>query len=347
MLLSLATQELVRDQLPPDVGLWDLGEQRLKDLFRPERAFQLVADGLPSEFPPLRTLGARPNNLPLQPTPLVGREREVEEIAEWLCSEEARLLTLTGPGGTGKTRVALQVGADLLDEFDDGVFFVALAAITDPELVPSTIAGPLGVKESAEQSLMETLKSYLHHKHLLLILDNFEQVLEGTSVVGEFLGACPKLEILATSRIPLRLYGEREYPVPPLTVPDPRVLPPLEVLTQYEAVRLFVERAKAVEADFSVTNENAPAVAEICARVDGLPLAIELAAARVRLLAPQAMLTRLGNRLKLLKGGARDLPTRQQTLRGTIDWSYELLEEVEKTLFGRLSVFVGGALWRQ
>jgi predicted ATPase/class 3 adenylate cyclase len=342
VLLSLATQELVRDQLPPDVGLWDLGEQRLKDLFRPERAFQLVADGLPSEFPPLRTLGARPNNLPLQPTPLVGREREVEEIAEWLCSEEARLLTLTGPGGTGKTRVALQVGADLLDEFDDGVFFVALAAITDPELVPSTIAGPLGVKESAEQSLMETLKSYLHHKHLLLILDNFEQVLEGTSVVGEFLGACPKLEILATSRIPLRLYGEREYPVPPLTVPDPRVLPPLEVLTQYEAVRLFVERAKAVEANFSVTNENAPAVAEICARVDGLPLAIELAAARVRLLAPQAMLTRLGNRLKLLKGGARDLPTRQQTLRGTIDWSYELLEEVEKTLFGRLSVFVGG-----
>ncbi len=180
------------------------------------------------------------------------------------------------------------------------------------------------------------------YKYLLLILDNFEQVLEGTSVVGEFLGACPKLEILATSRIPLRLYGEREYPVPPLTVPDPRVLPPLEVLTQYEAVRLFVERAKAVEANFSVTNENAPAVAEICARVDGLPLAIELAAARVRLLAPQAMLTRLGNRLKLLKGGARDLPTRQQTLRGTIDWSYELLEEVEKTLFGRLSVFVGG-----
>ncbi len=342
VLLSLATQELVRDQLPPDVGLWDLGEQRLKDLFRPERVFQLVADGLPSEFSPLKTLGARPNNLPLQPTPLVGREREVEEIAEWLCSEEARLLTLTGPGGTGKTRVALQVGADLLDEFDDGVFFVALAAITDPELVPSTIAGPLGVKESAEQSLMETLKSYLHHKHLLLILDNFEQVLEGTSVVGDLLGACPRLEILATSRIPLRLYGEREYPVPPLAVPDSRSLPPLEVLTQYEAVRLFVERAKAVEADFSVTNENAPAVAEICARLDGLPLSIELAAARVRLLAPQAMLTRLGNRLKLLKGGARDLPTRQQTLRGTIDWSYGLLEEVEKTLFGRLSVFVGG-----
>jgi len=342
VLLSLATQELVRDQLPPDVGLWDLGEQRLKDLFRPERVFQLVADGLPSEFSPLKTLGARPNNLPLQPTPLVGREREVEEIAEWLCSEEARLLTLTGPGGTGKTRVALQVGADLLDEFDDGVFFVALAAITDPELVPSTIAGPLGVKESAEQSLMETLKSYLHHKHLLLILDNFEQVLEGTSVVGDLLGACPRLEILATSRIPLRLYGEREYPVPPLAVPDSRSLPPLEVLTQYEAVRLFVERAKAVKADFSVTNENAPAVAEICARLDGLPLSIELAAARVRLLAPQAMLTRLGNRLKLLMGGARDLPTRQQTLRGTIDWSYELLEEVEKTLFGRLSVFAGG-----
>ena len=342
VLFSRATQELVRDQLPPDVELWDLGERRLKDLFRPERVFQLVAAGLPSEFPPLRTLGAGPNNLPLQPTPLVGREREVEEITERLRSEEARVLTLTGPGGTGKTRVALQAGADLLEEFEDGVFFVALSTITDPELVSSTIAGPLGVKESAEQSLVETLKGYLGHKHLLLILDNFEQVREGAPVVGELVGTCPKLYILATSRIPLRLYGEREYPVPPLAVPDPRVLPPLEILTQYEAVRLFVERAKAVKAHFSVTNENAPAVAEICARLDGLPLAIELAAVRVRLLSPQALLTRLGNRLKLLKGGSRDLPSRQQTLRGTIDWSYELLGEGEKTLFGRLSVFAGG-----
>ena len=278
----------------------------------------------------------------MQPTPLVGRERETAEVADRVRIEEARLLTLTGPGGTGKTRLALQAAADLLEEFEDAVFFVALAAITDPALVASAIAGPLGVKESGDQSLEEGLKAYLRDRNLLLVLDNFEQVLEGAPLVGELLDACPKLKVLATSRIPLRLYGEKEYPVPPLALPDPTVLPPLEVLTQYEAVRLFVERAKAVKGDFEVTNESAPAVAEICARLDGLPLAIELAAARVRLLPPQKMLQRLGNRMKLLKGGARDLPTRQQTLRGAIDWSHDLLEEDEKTLFGRLSVFAGG-----
>jgi predicted ATPase/class 3 adenylate cyclase len=343
ILLSLATQELVRDQLPPDVELRDLGERRLKDLFGPERVFQLVAPGLPTEFPPLRTLEGHPNNLPLQPTPLVGRESEIEEVVERLGSEEVRLLTLTGPGGTGKTRLALQVGADLLEEFDDGVFFVSLAAITDPELVPSTIAGSLGLRESGGQSLTETLEGYLHHKHPLLILDNFEQVLEGALVVGELLGTCPELKVLATSRIPLRLYGEQEYPVPPLDLPDLVRLPPLERLTQYEAVRLFLERAKAVKPDFEVTNDNASAVAEICVHLDGLPLAIELAAARTKLLPPQALLSRLGNRLKLLKGGATNLPARQQTLRATIDWSYELLDEDEKPLFGRLSVFAGGS----
>ena len=318
-LLSLPAQELVRDQLPAGAELRDLGEHRLKDLARPERVFELLAPDLPAGFPPLRTLERRPNNLPMQPTPLVGREREVAEVAERLRSEEVRLLTLTGPGGTGKTRLALQASADLLEEFEDAVFFVALATITEPQLVPSTIAEPLGVEESAGQFLMESLKGYLHKKHLLLVLDNFEQVLEGAAVVGELLAACPKLKALATSRIPLRLYAEQEYPVPPLALPDPRVLPPLEVLTKYEAVRLFVERARAVKADFEITNESAPAVAEICARLDGLPLAIELAAARVRLLSPHDMLTRLGNRLKLLKGGPRDLPTRQQTLRGTIE----------------------------
>jgi predicted ATPase/class 3 adenylate cyclase/Flp pilus assembly protein TadD len=343
VLLSLTTQKLVRDHVPPDVELWDLGEHRLKDLLRPERVFQLVAPGLPSDFPPLRALEAKLNNLPLQPTPLVGREREVEEIVGRLRSEEVRLLTLTGPGGTGKTRLALQVGADLLEEFDDGVFFVSLATITDPELVPSSIAGPLRVRESAEQPLMETIKSYLQHKHLLLFLDNFEQVLKGALVVGNLVGACPKLKVLATSRIPLRLYGEQEFPVPPLALPDQKALPPLEALTQYEAVRLFVERARAVKADFSLTTKNAAAVAEICARLDGLPLAIELAAARVRILPPQALLRRLGNRLQLLKGGPRNLPNRQQTLRKTIDWSYDLLTEEEKTLLGRLSVFTGGS----
>jgi predicted ATPase/class 3 adenylate cyclase/Tfp pilus assembly protein PilF len=343
VLLSLAAQELVHDRLPPDVELSYLGEHRLKDLFRPERVFQIVAPSLPAEFPPLRTLAGRPNNLPLQPTPLVGREREVEEIVERLRGEEARLLTLTGPGGTGKTRLALQVGADLLEEFEDGVFFVPLASIIDPELVPSTIAGSLGLKESAGQSLTETLEGYLHQKHLLLILDNFEQVLEGATPVGDLLGSCPNLKVLATSRIPLRLYGEQEYTVPPLELPDPVHLPPLERLTQYEAVKLFVERARAVKPDFEVTNESAPAVAEICIRLDGLPLAIELAAARTKLLPPQALLSRLGNRLKLLKGGSRNLPARQQTLRATIDWSYDLLDEDERNLFGRLSVFAGGS----
>src|ERR687890_668135 len=342
VLLSLATRELVRDRLPPEVGLWDLGEHRLKDLFGPERVFQLVAPDLPAGFPPLRTLEGRPNNLPLHPPPLVGREREVSEIAEQLRGDGARLLTLTGPGGTGKSRLALQAAADLLEEFDDGVFFVSLAAITDPELVPSAIAKPLGVKESPEQSLEESLEAYLQQKRLLLILDNFEQVLEGTPLVGDLVSACPNLQVLATSRISLRLYGEQEYPVPALEVPDPVRLPPLERLTQYEAVKLFVERARAVKPDFEVTDDNASAVAEICVHLDGLPLAIELAAARIKLLPPGALLSRLGNRLKLLKGGATNLPARQRTLRGTIDWSYELLDEHEKRPFGRLSVFAGG-----
>jgi predicted ATPase/class 3 adenylate cyclase/Tfp pilus assembly protein PilF len=343
VLLSLPTQELVRDWLPADVRLRDLGERRLKDLSRPEGIFQLMVHDLPAEFPPLRTLEGRPNNLPLQPTPLVGREHEVEEICRRLRSEEAHLLTLTGPGGTGKTCLALQVGADLFEEFDDGVFYVSLATVTDPDFVYSSLAVSLGVKEGAGQSLIEMLEGYLQQKHLLLILDNFEQVLEGATVVGDLLGSCPNLKVLATSRIPLRLYGEKEYPVPPLELPDPARLPPLERLTQYEAVRLFVERARSVKPDFEVTNENAPAVAEICVRLDGMPLALELAAARTKLLPPRALLSRLGNRLKLLTGGARNLPARQQTLRGTIDWSYDLLDEDEKSLFGRLSVFAGGS----
>jgi predicted ATPase/class 3 adenylate cyclase/Tfp pilus assembly protein PilF len=342
VLLSLATQELVRDRLPEEVSLLDLGEHRLKDLFRPEKVFQLMAPGLPAEFPPLRTLEGHPNNLPLQPTPLVGRQREASEIAERLRGEQARLLTLTGPGGTGKTRLALQVAADLLQEFGDGVFFVSLAAVADRELVSSTIAGSLGLKASAGQSLEESLEAYLREKKLLLVLDNFEQVLEGAPLVGELLGGCHNLKVLATSRTPLMLYGEQEYPVPPLELPDPVRLPPLERLAQYEAVRLFVERARAMKPDFEVTNDNAPAVAEICVRLDGLPLAIELAAARTKLLPPRALLSRLSNRLKLLKGGARNLPVRQRTLRTTIDWSYDLLTEEEKRLFWRLSVFAGG-----
>jgi predicted ATPase/class 3 adenylate cyclase len=342
VLLSAATHEMVRDQLPAGGSLAELGEHRLKDLFRPERVFQLVSPDLPSEFPPLRTLDAYRNNLPLQSTPLIGREKEVAQVCDLLRGDETRLLTLTGPGGIGKTRLALQTAADLLDDFPDGTFFVPLATLTEAELFSSAVAETLGVMETGEQPLVESLKDYLSERRMFLVLDNFEQVLGAAPTVTELLAEAPGLKVLATSRAPLGLYGEHEFPVPPLTLPDLKNPPPLERLTQYEAVGLFVERARAVKPDFSITNESAPAVAEICVRLDGLPLAIELAAARIKMLPPQAMLHRLSSRLKLLTGGARDLPERQRTLRATIEWSHALLEEGEQLLFGRLAVFSGG-----
>ena len=242
----------------------------------------------------------------------------MEDVRGRLLAPEVRLLTLTGPGGTGKTRLALQAAADLIEEFEDGIFFVVLATLTDPALVASSVAQVLGVRESADQPLLEGIKDYLQDKRLLLVLDNFEQVLEAAPLAGEILSAAPHLEVLATSRIPLGIYGEREYAVPPLAIPDPKHLPGLEALSQYEAVRLFIERAEATKAGFEITSENAPAVAEICARLDGLPLAIELAAARIKLLPPSAILARLSNRLKLLTGGARDLPERQRTLKAPL-----------------------------
>jgi predicted ATPase/class 3 adenylate cyclase len=342
VLLSLPAQELVRDQLPRGTTLRDLGEHRLKDLFRPERVFQLLAPELPSEFPPLRTLDSYRNNLPLQPTPLIGREKEVSEVCDLLRGEETRLLTLTGPGGIGKTRLALQTAADLLDDLPDGAFFAQLATLTEAELFLPAVAETLGVRETGEIPLDESLKDYLSERRLLLVLDNFEQVLEAAPTVTELLAVAQGLKVLATSRTPLRLYGEHEYAVPPLSVPDVKHLPDLESLSQYEAVRLFIERAKSAKVDFEVTDESAPAVAEICVRLDGLPLAIELAAARIKMLPPQAMLQRLGSRLKLLTGGARDLPERQRTLRAAIEWSHALLDEGEQLLFGRLAVFSGG-----
>jgi predicted ATPase/class 3 adenylate cyclase/DNA-binding CsgD family transcriptional regulator len=341
-LLSSATRELVRNRLPEDAELRDLGERRLKDLISPERVFQLIASDLPPSFPSLKTLDARLNNLPSQPTPLVGREREVAGVCRLLRRREVRLLTLTGPGGTGKTRLGLQVAADLVDEFEDGVFFVPLASISDPYLVVPTVARALDITETGGRTPEEALKDYLRNKEILLVLDNFEQVVEAAPLVSELLSACLALKVLVTGRTVLRIYGEWEFSVPPLKVPDLKLPQPVERLTQYEAVRLFVERAQAAKADFSVTNENALAVAEICAHLDGLPLAIELAAARIKLLPPQAMLARLGNRLKLLTGGARDLPERQRTLRATMEWSHELLDEGEKILFARLAVFAGG-----
>jgi len=342
VLLSLPTHEMVRDQLPAGMSLAELGEHRLKDLFRPERVFQLSAPGLPVEFPPLRTLDTYRNNLPLQPTPLVGREKEVSEVRDLLRGIETRLLTLTGPGGTGKTRLALQAAADLLDDFPDGTFFVPLATLSEAELFLFTVAETLGVRETGEQPLDESLNDYLSERRLLLVLDNFEQVLGAAPTVTEMLAGAPELKVLATSRAPLGLYGEKEYAVPPLSVPDVRHLPDFKTLSQYEAVRLFIERAKSAKADFEVTDESAPAVAEICVRLDGLPLAIELAAARIKMLPPKAILQRLSSRLKLLTGGARDLPVRQRTLRGAIEWSHTLLGDGEKTLFARMAVFSGG-----
>ena len=343
ILLSLATRESVQEGLPAESGLRDLGERRLKDLSSPERVFQITAPGLRSEFPPLKTLDIRRNNLPAQPTPLVGRERELEEVLALLRRSYVRLLTFTGPGGTGKTRLGLQAAAELTDEFEDGVFFVALSAVADPTLVAPAITRTLGLTESGSQTAEELLVDYLHDRQVLLVLDNFEQVLESASLLDALLSAAPGLKVLATSRTALRLYGEHEFSVPPLSLPDTGSLPPVEHLTRYEAVRLFLDRARAIRPDFSLTEENAPAVIEICSRLDGLPLAVELAAARIKLLSPQAMLSRLDNRLKLLTGGARNLPERQRTLRNAIAWSYEMLDEGEETLFARLAVFSGGS----
>ncbi len=377
VLLSAATRELVRDRLsllnptdPPGVQLLDLGEHRLKDLSRAEHIFQLIVPGLPAHFPALRTLEGLPNNLPRQSTPLIGREKQTADVTALLRRSDVSLLTLTGPAGTGKTRLSLQVGAQMIEEHKDGVWFVELATLSpdDHKLVPSSIAETLGVREVPAQAVIETLKDYLKDKQILLVMDNFEQVTQAASQLASLLKAAPHLKVLVSSRIALRLYGEREYRVPPLSMPDRKHLQQrkkdknlnlstsdrsaqqpaqqpaqqLEDYTQYEAVRLFVDRAQAVKADFVITADNAPDIASICARLDGLPLAIELAAARIRLFTPQALLGRLSDRLKILTGGAKDLPARQQTMRGAIEWSYDLLSEDEKLLFRRLAVFNGG-----
>jgi predicted ATPase/class 3 adenylate cyclase len=342
VLLSSVTRELVWDRLPAAVSLQDLGEHRLRDLARPERLFQLLHPSLPNDFPPLRTLGSRPHNLPVLRAALLGRERDVTVVRELLLRDEVGLVTLTGPGGTGKTRLGLQVAAELLDEFGDGVFFVDLAPLRDPELVASSIAQSLGTPEMPARPLQESLKIHLGAKHLLLLLDNFEHVLAAASLVVDLLASCPQLKFLVTSRAILHLREEKEFPVSPLALPDPKRVPPVEELLQYPAVQLFVQRAQDVKPEFHLTSENARTTAEICHSVDGLPLAIELAAARIKLFSPQALLARLENRLKLLTGGARDLPERQQTLRSTIGWSYDLLDEPGRRLLRRLSVFAGG-----
>ncbi len=354
VLLSETTSALVADELPADLGLRDLGRHRLKDL-RPERLCQLLIAGLPDEFPSIRSLDVRPNNLPTQLTSFVGRRRELAEAAALL--ETSRLLTVTGPGGTGKTRLSLQLAAEVADRFPDGTFFVALEPVRDPALVAPRIAAAVGLVETGSRSASELLVEWLAGRRVLLVLDNFEQALGGAGVVGEMLRAAEGLSIVATSRAPLHVSGEQEYPLDGLpTPPDPTALDPFErarlpgelrvfdssSVGQYESVRLFVSRAAAVRPGFAITADNAAAVATICARLHGMPLAIELAAARVKILAPDAILNRLGRQLQLLAGGARDLPERQQTLRGAIAWSYDLLDDPLRRLLDRLSVFVGG-----
>ncbi len=281
-------------------------------------------------------------NLPRQLTTFIGREREVNAVRTILQRPEVRLVTLTGTGGVGKSRLGLKIAAELLDDFADGVYFVSLASISDPDLVIPTIAETLGIREVGDRILRDLLKAYLHDKSMLLLLDNFEQVLIASVQVADLLAACPYLKVIVTSRAVLHVQGEQESPVPPLTVPDPKYKLDLKTLSQYESVALFLLRAQAALPDFQMNETNAAIIAKVCMQLEGLPLAIELAAARIKLLPPQALLTRLEHRLHVLTGGARGVPARQQTLRDTIAWSYHLLDKQEQRLFRRISVFVGG-----
>jgi predicted ATPase/class 3 adenylate cyclase len=343
VLVSEATRVLAADELPEGLALRDLGQHRLKDLAQAERLYELEIVGLDRSFPPPRTLDVRPNNLPIQLTTFIGRD-ELAEARRLL--ERTRLLTLTGPGGTGKTRLALQLAAELSDTFPDGVFFVPLETITSPELIPSAILEALGIAAGSGPPL-DRLVDYLRARRALLVLDNFEQVVIGGEIVARLLREAPEIKAIVTSRIVLRTSGEQEYVVPPLRLPKSGSISTAEAAAGVEAVRLFVERAMASQPSFALTDANAAAVADIVTRLDGLPLAIELAAARVKILPVDVLRNRLDDRLSVLTGGARDLPGRQQTLRGAIDWSYDLLDDADRRLFARFAVFAGGACLSQ
>ena len=341
ILLSSATAELVQDQLPPGAALHPLGEHRLKDLIRPEHIFQLNAPGLPADFPPLRSLNTLPHNLPVQLTSFIGREHELAEVKRLLAT--TRLLTLTGPGGTGKTRLSLQMAAEVLDTFPDGVWLVELAPLADPSLVPQTLAATWGVRAQPGRPLLETLSDYLRAKSLLLVLDNCEHLIDACAQLATtLLQACPRLKILPSSREALGVAGETAYRVPSLSLPDPHQPLSVESLSRYEAAQLFVARAQAAQPSFMLTARNLSGVAQICQRLDGIPLALELAAARVKLFSVEQIALRLDDRFRLLTGGSRTALPRQQTLRALIDWSYDLLPAAERGALGRLSVFAGG-----
>ena len=341
ILLSQAVERLVEDRFPEGAALRDMGERRLKDLDRPVRIFQLVADGLDDEFPPLRTLDVRPHNLPAQPSPLVGRERELKAVRDLVLRDSARLVTLTGPGGTGKTRLALQVAAEVIDAYRDGVFFVNLTTVREPERLASVILQALDVMPDSGESPDSALRKWLVDRQVLLILDNFEQIVDSAPRIGALLQDAPRLTLLVTSQAALRIGGEHAYPLGPLAVPSSKESDP-DLVAGNEAVGLFVERAQAIRPDFQLDSENAADVVSIVRQLDGLPLAIELAATRIQLFTPKALLQRLEQRFDFLSTRARDVPDRHRTLRNAIAWSYDLLDEDEKALFRRQATFDGG-----
>lgn len=341
ILLSQTTRELVEDDLPESVALRDLGEHRLKDLTRPQRLFQVMVADLPSDFPPLRSLDVVPNNLPIQLTSFIGREQQIADVKRLLGT--ARLLTLTGAGGSGKTRLALQVAADSIDHHSDGVWLVELAAISDPELVPQAVASALNLREQPGRSYVDVLVDYLRAKQVLLLLDNCEHLVNTCARIADvLLRASSKLKILVTSREGLAIGGETLYPVPTLSLPHSSQGLSVEDLSQYEAIRLFTERAAAALPTFRLLDGNARAVAQVCGRLDGIPLAIEMAASRVKALSVEQIATRLNDQFRLLTGGSRTALPRHQTLLATMDWSFDLLSNRERMLLRRLAPFAGG-----
>src|SRR5687768_6916677 len=341
VLISLATQELIRDDMPEGVTLRDLGELRLRDMSHPEHIYQLDIPNLPVDFPPIKTIDVARHNIPAQMTSFIGREKEMAEIKQALS--ENRLVTLTGSGGAGKTRLSLEVGSQSLNEFPNGVWLAEFADVTDPGLVPQTLLSIFNLREDSHRSVLEVLIDYLRAKTTLLLFDNCEHLIDACARVSEsLLQACPKLRILASSREALGIPGEVAYRVPSLTTPDPADLPSLDELEKVDSIRLFIERAAAAKPGFQLTNDNASFLAQICSRLDGIPLALELAASRVKVLTPEQIAARLDDRFRLLTGGSRTALPRQQTLRAMIDWSYSLLTGQEKTLFRRLAVFVDG-----